>query len=224
MGRALPSPTVRGSCRAESCCLACSKGAVRAWDRFLPGRGSTVRAEAEGGGVVPAGPGRGDSARSVVCRAAALCAAAFGTVCTGRCVYRVCAGGGDALCRPSSDAGDVFPAVPAGGFCPVIEVVFLTVCPVTLRLCVVCVFACDMRVEDDAACVPAGPCLPPGVLTLSDRLRLAGEAGVGACRVPCRAAPFRFAPSLNVCCRITELLCDVNAALCSCEAVCTPPV
>ena len=224
MGRALPSPTVRGSCCAESCCLACSKGAVRAWDRFLPGRGSTVRAGTEGGGVVPVGPGRGDSARSVVCRAAALCAAAFGTVCTGRCVYRVCAGGGDALCRPSSDAGDVFPAVPAGGFCPVIEVVFLTVCPVMLRLCVVCVFACDMRVEDGAVCVPAGPCLPPGVLTLSDRLRLAGEAGAGACRAPCRAAPFRFAPSLNVCCQITELLCDMDAALCSCEAVCTPPV
>ena len=223
MGRALPSPTVRGSCRAESCCLACSKGAVRAWDRFLPGRGSTVRAGAEYGGAVPAGPGRGGPARSVVCRAAALCATAFGTVCTGRWVYRVCTVG-VALYRPSSDAGDVFPAVPAGGFCPVIEVVFLTVCPVTLRLCVVCVFACDMRVEDDAACVPAGPCLPSGVLTLSDRLRLAGEAGVGACRVPCRAAPFRFAPSLNVCCRITELLCDVNAALCSCEAVCTPPV
>ena len=170
------------------------------------------------------GPGRGDSARSVVCRAAALCAAAFGTVCTGRCVYRVCAGGGDALCRPSSDAGDVFPAVPAGGFCPVIEVVFLTVCPVTLRLCVVCVFACDMRVEDAAACVPAGPCLPSGVLTLSDRVRLAGEAGAGVWRVPCSAAPFRFAPSVNVCCRITELLCDMDAALCSCEAVCTLPV
>lgn len=139
-------------------------------------------------------------------------------------VYRVCAGGGDALCRPYSDAGDVFPAVPAGGFCPVIEVVFLTVCPVTLRLCVVCVFACDMRVEDDAACVPAGPCLPPRVLTLSDRVRLAGEAGAGVWRVPCSAAPFRFAPSLNVCCRITELLCDMDAALCSCEAVCTPPV
>lgn len=153
-----------------------------------------------------------------------LCTAAFGTVCTGRCVYRVCAGGGDALCRPSSDAGDVFPAVPAGGFCPVIEVVFLTVCPVTLRLCVVCVFACDMRVEDDAACVPAGPCLPPRVLTLSDRLRLAGEAGAGVWRVPCSTAPFRFAPSLNVCCRITELLCDMDAALCSCEAVCTLPV
>ena len=223
MGRALPSPTVRDSCRAESCCLACSDGAAQAWDRFLPGRGSTVRAGTEDGGVVPAGPGRGGSARSAVCRAAGLCAAAFGTVCTGRWVYRVCAGG-DALCRPSSDAGDVFPAVPAGGFCPVIEVVFLTVCPVMLRLCVVCVFACDMRVEDGAVCVPAGPCLPSGVLTLSDRLRLAGEAGVGACRVPCRAAPFRFAPSLNVCCRITELLCDVNAALCSCEAVCTPPV
>ena len=224
MGRALPSPTVRDSCRAESCCLACSDGAARTWDRVLPGRGSTVRAGTEDGGVVPAGPGRGGSARSAVCRAAALCAAAFGAVCTGRCVYRVCAGGGDALCRPSSDAGDVFPAVPAGGFCPVIEVVFLTVCPVTLRLCVVCVFACDMRVEDGAACVPAGPCLPSGVLMLSDRLRLAGEAGAGACRAPCRAAPFRFAPSLNVCCRITELLCDVDAALCSCEAVCTPPV
>ena len=114
--------------------------------------------------------------------------------------------------------------VPAGGFCPVIEVVFLTVCPVTLRLCVVCVFACDMRVEDDAACVPAGPCLPPGVLTLSDRVRLAGEAGAGVWRVPCSAAPFRFAPSVNVCCRITELLCDMDAALCSCEAVCTLPV
>ena len=172
----------------------CSKGAVRAWDRFLPGRGSTVRAGAEGGGVVPAGPGRGDSARSVVCRTAALCAAAFGTVCTGRCVYRVCAGG-DALCRPSSDAGDVFPAVSAGGFCPVIEVVFLTVCPVTLRLCVVCVFACDMRVEDGAACIPAGPCLPSRVLTLSDGVRLAGEAGAGVWRVPCSAAPFRVAPS-----------------------------
>ena len=223
MGRALPSPTVRGSCRAESCCLACSKGAVRAWDRFLPGRGSTVRAGAEYGGAVPAGPGRGGSARSVVCRAAALCATAFGTVCTGRWVYRVCTVG-VALYRPSSDAGDVFPAVPAGGFCPVIEVVFLTVCPVTLRLCVVCVFACDMRVEDDAACVPAGPCLPSGVLTLSDRLRLAGEAGAGVWRVPCSAAPFRFAPSLSVCCRIMELLCGMDAALCSCEAVCTPPV
>lgn len=85
---------------------------------------------------------------------------------------------------PPPTPGDVFPAVPAGGFCPVIEVVFLTVCPVTLRLCVVCVFACDMRVEDDAACVPAGPCLPPRVLTLSDRLRLAGEAGAGVWRVP----------------------------------------
>lgn len=223
MGRALPSPTVRDSCRAESCCLACSDGAARTWDRVLPGRGSTVRAGTEDGGVVPAGPGRGGSARSAVCRAASLCAAAFGAVCTGRCVYRVCAGG-DALCRPSFDAGDVFPAVPAGGFCPVIEVVFLTVCPVTLRLCVVCVFACDMRVEDGAACVPAGPCLPSGVLTLSDRLRLAGEAGAGVWRVSCSAAPFRFAPSLNVCCRITELLCDMDAALCSCEAVCTPPV
>ena len=223
MGRALPSPTVRGSCRAESCCLACSKGAVRAWDRFLPGRGSTVRAGAEYGGAVPAGPGRGGSARSVVCRAAALCATAFGTVCTGRWVYRVCTVG-VALYRPSSDAGDVFPAVPAGGFCPVIEVVFLTVCPVTLRLCVVCVFACDMRVEDDAACVPVGPCLPSGVLTLSDRLQLAGEAGAGVWRVPCSAAPFRFAPSLSVCCRIMELLCGMDAALCSCEAVCTPPV
>ena len=135
------------------------------------------------------------------------------------------------LCRrrrrvmpPTSGTGDVFPAVPAGGFCPVIEVVLLTVCPVTLRLCVVCVFACDMRVEDGAACVPAGPCLPSGVLTLSDRLRLAGEAGAGVWRVPCSAAPFRFAPSLNVCCRITELLCDMDAALCYCEAVCTPPV
>ena len=199
------------------------KGCCTGLGQVSAGPGSTIRAGTEGGGVVPAGPGRGDSARSVVCRAAALCAAAFGTVCTGRCVYRVCAGG-DALCRPSSDAGDVFPAVPAGGFCPVIEVVFLTVCPVTLRLCVVCVFACDMRVEGDAACVPAGPCLPSGVLTLSDRLRLAGEAGAGVWRVPCSAAPFRFAPSLNVCCRITELLCDTDAALCSCEAVCTPPV
>ena len=223
MGRALPSPTVRDSCRAESCCLACSDGAARTWDRVLPGRGSTVRAGAEDRGVVPAEPGRGGSARSAVCRAAALCAAAFGAVCTGRCVYRVCAGG-DALCRPSSDAGDVFPTVPAGGFCPVIEVVFLTVCPVTLRLCVVCVFACDMRVEDGAACVPAGPCLPSGLLTRSDKWRLAGDSGAGACRAPCRAAPFRFAPSLNVCCRITELLCDVDAALCSCEAVCTPLV